>query len=562
MNKYIIPILMIVYNSSFSQNNEGEIEDAQILIEKNSKIILPKVDKVIEKLITNKYIIDKQSFEFSYLNYQVPGDNKKIDKFIRLENIKKENSKNNLRLQLGNYSSFLIQSSNILYNNKDFTIHSNLYHKSNLKGYYYSDNSRFNESDINIGGKYIKRKNSFDFLFDYKKITTGYSGYLESLEEINYDEIKVNISKYLFDIKYSYNDNNFSTTIENKNIIYKDFLYQEFNNLTILNLNYKLSDEFNIKLKFLNDYYHIYSFDDMIINTYNLSLLFKYNTKNLYLSIGGKLNKSSKEFKKTTKMGGLYPHLNIKYKINNFSIKLFTDNGLVSNKYSDKIFSNPFVYDKYLFSVLNNNVENSYNGLVEYQINNNAFLNIKYSKKILKGFTWYISNVTSDYLTIAGNPVNAPIYLYLLKRYDEKIYIDQLSFSLKIPFNSFISPSFDFSYIDTWNKANAGGYITKDNIRFYYMPKYSMNFENLFIYKKVKSIVGINLLLDSYSQDFNSKSFRMDNYVNLFLNSEYELNNKIILELNIKNILNKKNEYYYMYPELGFNVMLGAFIKF
>ena len=275
MNKYIILFFMLVYNQSLSQNNEGEIEDAQILIEKNSKIILPKVDKVIEKLTTNKYIINKQSFEFSYLNFLMPNDNKKIDKFIRLENIKKENSKNNLRLQLGNYSSFLIQSSNTVYNSKDFTIHSNLYHKSNLKGYYYTDNSRFNESNINIGVKYGKRKNSFNFLFDYKKITTGYSGYLESFEEINYDEIKVNISKYLLGIMYLYNNNNnISTTIENKNIIYRDLLYQEFSNQTNLNLNYKVSDEFNLNLKFLNDYYNIYSFDDMIINTYNLFITY------------------------------------------------------------------------------------------------------------------------------------------------------------------------------------------------------------------------------------------------------------------------------------------------
>ena len=296
----------------------------------------------------------------------------------------------------------------------------------------------------------------------------------------------------------------------------------------------------------------------MIINTYNLSLLFKYNTKNLYLSIGGKLNKSSKEFKTKIKMGGLYPHVNLKYKVNNFSIKLFTDNGLVSNKYSDKIFSNPFIYDKYLFSTLNNNEENSYNGLVEYQINNNTFLSIKYSKKILKGFTWYINNIDSDYLTIAGNPINAPIYLYSLKRYDEKTYMNQLSFSLKIPFNSFISSSLDFSHRELYNKDESD----KQKNDFYYIPKYLMKFKNHITYKKVKSNIGINLLLDSYSQDFNSKSFRMDNYVNLFLNSEYELNNTIILELNIKNILNKKNEYYYMYPELGFNVMLGALIKF
>ena len=269
--------------------------------------------------------------------------------------------------------------------------------------------------------------------------------------------------------------------------------------------------------------YNIYSFDDMIINTYNLSLLFKYTTKNFYLSLGGKLNKSSKEFKRKTKMGGLYPHINLKYKVNNLSIKLFTDNGLVSNKYSDKIFSNPFIYDKYLYSTLNNNEENSYNAIAEYQINNNAFVSIKYSKKILKGFTWYIKNTDSGY------PFEAPIYLYSLKRYDEKTYMNQLSLSLKIPVNSSINPSFNFSYKDVYNNEK----LDMKNNNFFYIPKYSMKFENLFLYKNIKSNVGINLLMDSYLQDFNSKSFRMDNYVNLFLNSEYELSNKITIRMNI-----------------------------
>ena len=47
MNKCILIILLFFYNISYSQNNEGEIEDVQILIEKNSLIILPKVDKII-----------------------------------------------------------------------------------------------------------------------------------------------------------------------------------------------------------------------------------------------------------------------------------------------------------------------------------------------------------------------------------------------------------------------------------------------------------------------------------------------------------------------------------
>ena len=84
MNKYILIILLFFYNISYSQNNEGEIEDAQILIEKNSSIVLPKVDKIINKINSDVYTLDKEDIQFSYLNYLIINDNKKIDKFIRL----------------------------------------------------------------------------------------------------------------------------------------------------------------------------------------------------------------------------------------------------------------------------------------------------------------------------------------------------------------------------------------------------------------------------------------------------------------------------------------------
>ena len=106
MSKYILIILLFFYNISYSQNNEGEIEDAQILIEKNSSIILPKVDKIINKINSDVYILDKEDIQFSYLNYLIINDNKKIDKFIRLESENNNISKNNIRLQIGNYKVF------------------------------------------------------------------------------------------------------------------------------------------------------------------------------------------------------------------------------------------------------------------------------------------------------------------------------------------------------------------------------------------------------------------------------------------------------------------------
>ena len=170
MNKYILIILLFFYNISYSQNNEGEIEDAQILIEKNSSIVLPKVDKIINKINSDVYTLDKEDIQFSYLNYLIINDNKKIDKFIRLESENNNISKNNIRLQVGNYKSFLINGKSKIYKYNNWSSYLNLYHKSNLKGIYHENNSQFNESDFDLYLNYSKRNNAFDALFNKRCI--------------------------------------------------------------------------------------------------------------------------------------------------------------------------------------------------------------------------------------------------------------------------------------------------------------------------------------------------------------------------------------------------------
>ena len=49
-NLYKIIFLIIITNNLNAQNDEGEIEDAQVLIEKNSRIILQNSDKSIDKI--------------------------------------------------------------------------------------------------------------------------------------------------------------------------------------------------------------------------------------------------------------------------------------------------------------------------------------------------------------------------------------------------------------------------------------------------------------------------------------------------------------------------------
>jgi len=556
MNKYILIILLFFYNISYSQNNEGEIEDAQILIEKNSSIVLPTVDKIINKINNDVYTLDKKDIQFSYLNYLIINDNKKIDKFIRLESENNNISKNNIRLQVGNYKSFLIHGKSKIYEYNNWSSFLNLYHKSNFKGIYHENNSRFNESDFDLYLKHSKRNNAFDVLFNFKKIITGYYGYLENFNKVDFNDIKINTSKYSIDYGYSYSNKKILGRIENKNSFYKDLLYDEYNNIFNLKINYLLSKKLNFLIAFNNDYYHLNSFDQLKINTYNLSGLLKYNVENFYLLIGGKLNRSSKSYKgKSKNFGGIYPIVNLKYKLNNLSFNVSSGGGLFANKYSEKIYSNPFIYDPFIFGKLNNTNEKfNINASVEYQLNNNGNIKLSYSKKALSGFTNYIyNNAEKD-----NYPITTPIYLYTLIRYNEDTYISQINFSLKFPINSYINPSLDFVFREFDNEE----YKYDLDTDVLYKPKYNLNIKNEVLYNRLKSNIGIHLLLDSYALDFNSNIIKINDYVNLYLYSNYQLNDKISFELDINNILNKRNEFYFMYPELGFNAMAGILLKF
>ncbi len=554
MNKYILIILLFFYNISYSQNNEGEIEDAQILIEKNSSIVLPKVDKIINKINNDVYTLDREDIQFSYLNYLIINDNKKIDKFIRLESENNNISKNNIRLQVGNYKSFLIHGKSKIYEYNNWSSYFNLYHKSNFKGIYHENNSRFNESDFDLYLKHSKRNNTFDALLNFKKIITGYYGYLENFNKVDFNDIKINTSKYSIDYGYSYSNKKILGRIENKNSFYKDLLYDEYNNIINLKINYLLSKKLNFLIAFNNDYYHLNSFDKLIINTYNLSGLVKYNVENFYLLIGGKLNRSSKSYKgKSKNFGGIYPIVNLKYKLNNLSFNVNYGGGLFANKYSEKIYSNPFIYDPFIFGKLNNTNEKfNIKTSVEYQLNNNGNIKLSYSKKALSGFTNYIYNNKGNY------PVTTPIYLYTLIRYDEDTYISQINFSFKFPINSYINPSFDFVFREFDNEE----YKYDLDADVLYKPKYNLNIKNEILYNRLKSNIGVHLLLDSYAMDFNSNIININDYINLYLYSNYQLNDKISFELDINNILNKRNEFYFMYPELGFNAMAGILLKF
>ena len=100
---YRIIFLLILTNNLNAQNDEGEIEDAQILIEKNSRIILQKSDKSVDKIDLEVNNFKKFKTSFEIINFQFGNDIRKIDR-KPINDIKLENDyPTELKILGGNY---------------------------------------------------------------------------------------------------------------------------------------------------------------------------------------------------------------------------------------------------------------------------------------------------------------------------------------------------------------------------------------------------------------------------------------------------------------------------
>ena len=158
---YIIFIISINYQFLLAQEKvkyEGEIESAQILIEKNKIILLPDVKKLGNDSIENTKELLNQKVKFNLKTV-----NSKPEKLISSQYtnvlIEKKNidkNHNSILFQYGNYRSFTLKSYHSIDVLEDVKLNTSIDHNSNKLGSFNDEISGFYDSKIFI--------NSFAFL--------------------------------------------------------------------------------------------------------------------------------------------------------------------------------------------------------------------------------------------------------------------------------------------------------------------------------------------------------------------------------------------------------------
>ena len=551
--KLFLIFFILISHKSFSQNNEGEIEDAQILIEKNSIIILPKADKSINKIIGEGGKIEMKRFDYDDVLYSFESDDKKIDRILRNE-IKILDDKNIfLDLGYGNYGSFLIHSNPSYVISNKLSIYSDIFHLSSSKGSKLSSLSGKSHSDINLNFNYkFDNKNTLKSYLKYQNNANGYYGFVnsESISELTKEqEEDYSLKNNTFD--YNINFQNVSEKLISEITFsgreYIDNLFDENSYLFKGNLTLPVSKSIlsitpqfkSYNLKHgpeigLNDE------TPLNINEFSLPLSYEYFSKNFMFNFDLDYQIINRSYKSSNKKTSFSPSLKLKYNLNDITFRASASKGLYHNTYYDEIKSLPFIHDPLLINEFDL-TENKYSfmGAIDISINDDTQISFSYETKNLKGTLDYILSSAND---LQGD-IRNPLYLYSIERNPEEEVIDKISLEINSSINN-INSSFNFIY---------NIYEEKEVL----MPVYLIEQVNTLSLGKLDFTLGGIFELENYGLNFNNEMFKMNSYIDIFSKTSYEFSESLNVYIKINNILNKYNERFFMYPDQGINFMVG-----
>ncbi len=550
MNRYFLIIFLLNTHNLFSQSTEGEIEDAQILIEKNSSIILPKVDKEIQKIELENKNINKKTFVYENISFTPIISNNKIDKILRDNSYSEDQKEIFIDLLGGNYSTLILNTNPYYKSGNTFAIYSDLYIKLNSKGYKLSNVSGEEINDINIYADYKYSVNSkISSHLNFSSYSNGYFGFINTenitLTDNLIEKLRFSNNSFYYKIDWENIGKKYNSNINYSGNIFKNLFHNESQHVVSGNIILSPS---NSLLSFvpLFDYYEIREINN-INNKVNFTqlefpLIYNFNSKNINIRLNASYQFLSKNLKNTTTKGSFSPKFKLKYHKDYFTINLAASRGYYYSKYSEILNSLPFIYDINIINQFDLNRE-LYRVKFGLDINlfKNSYLSLSYESVKQEGSLDYRPYIGEN----SPSDIKVPMYLYTLKRNNDKEIINYLSLS----FNGSLTDNFKSSinFLHT--------IYENDDV---FQPLYVFDIENTYSKNDISLSIGGNFELENYGMDFNSNLIKMKSFIDIYFNSTYSLSKNIELNLKVNNILNRYNEKFYMYPELGTNFLIGV----
>ena len=537
----------------YSQSNEGEIEDAQILIEKNSKIILPKVDKSINKISLENKTISKKTFEFESIKFVDFSSKKKIDKILRDNTSYKETKNIFIDVKGGNYSTFIINTNPYFKSGNKFALYSDIFIKLNSKGSKLSSVSGEEINDINFFADYKYSNSSrISSHFNFNSFSNGYYGFIDDeniiLNDDLIEKLRFTNNSFIYKIDWENIGKKYNLSISYTGEKFKNSFYNEFQNTITSNISIPLS---NTLISFIPkfDNYQLDQINNQNINNQNkltitkldLPVLFNFSINNLNITLNSLYQYLSRSYLGKSNVSSFSPSIKFRYYNKKLTINLSASRGFNHNKYSQEINLMPFLYEKGISNQFDFNKE-------LYRIKTGIDLSLFNNSSLTLGFESLKVNANLNYVLYKGeslpSEIKAPMYIYTIERENITQVINYLTFNYSARFSNNIESSINFLH------------SIFEEIQVF-QPKYEIDVLNTYKKNKISFSLGANFKLENYGLNYKSELFKMKSYVNVFLDGSYKISDNLDFNFHLNNILNRYNERFFMYPELGLNFLVG-----
>ena len=201
----------------------------------------------------------------------------------------------------------------------------------------------------------------------------------------------------------------------------------------------------------------------------------------------------------------------------------------------------PFLYEKGISNQFDFNKE-------LYRIKTGINLNVFNNSFLTLGFESLKVNANLNYVLYKGeslpSEIKVPMYIYTIERENITQVINYLTFNYSARFSNNIESSINFLHS-----------IFEETQVF--QPKYEIDVLNTYKKNKIIFSLGANFKLENYGHNYKSELFKMKSYINVFLDGSYKISDNLDFNFNLNNILNRYNERFFMYPELGLNFLVG-----
>lgn len=562
MLRYILFLAFCFPFMVMGQDNwdqEGDLEDSQVIIEKNRKIDLPRINRDFKKVPEIKNNESTVDVDINSRQF-VPNLNSLAPR-IRVLTIQDEKLEklyaNQVKIGGGNYGASYFEGNFASKRSKDKSYGVNLFHQSFANGPIDGRNSGSGYQRINPYGKMIFNKAVLNAEAFYERHNNYLYGYDTALySEVDRDSLQRTF--HTIGARISLEDQN-----ENSQYHYNADMdiYQLFTNInnSEFSFDYKIENSFDIN----KDWTAYFNSDGFISNlkfdeldsAHNRNLLrfkpgVRFSMENLKIGLGLNLVHENDTLENMNKLH-IYPDLNITYSpFDKLSIFGGLKGDVRANRYRDFLMENPY---------LDNTVEVN-NTLMPFQIYGGIGGSVSNYLGYEVGFS--IASVRHNFGYEAFYNENQGEIRYRTKYFNQNNTEANVYASLSTNVNKLrINLRGDYFYYDVG-----------ENLVMPFRPNFQLKFNSEYwVVNKLK--IGLNAHLQGSMSNANTfveenanYSFNIDESIlpiyDLGIKLGYQLSNRSLIFLHANNLIANKYEYYLGYPNRGFQILAGFTYSF